>query len=81
MNFNKLMVTNLFIYPIKSTFRIELEESEVKPDGLKHDRTFAIINDNNRIITARENQNVFKIKTKVENDAVILTTDKQTISQ
>lgn len=68
---SKLEVTNLFIYPVKSTFRIQLEESEVKYDGLKNDRKFAIVNNENKIITARENKNLFKLKTKIELDKLI----------
>ena len=74
---NKLTVTNLFIYPIKSTFRIPLEESKVAYDGLEHDRSFAIINNNDKVITGRENQDLFKIKTKVENDHLIFIADEQ----
>jgi len=65
------MITNLFIYPIKSTFRIRLKESQVEYEGLKNDRTFAIVTNNGKILTARENKNLFKIKTTIENDKLI----------
>lgn len=74
---NKLTVTNLFIYPIKSTFRIPLKESDVEYEGLKHDRNFAIINNSNKIITAREQKNLFKIKTEIENNTLIFSADQQ----
>jgi len=69
------MVTNLFIYPVKSTFRIPLKESEVAYEGLKNDRTFAIVNNKGKIITAREHKHLFKIKTTIENDKLIFQTD------
>lgn len=69
------MVTNLFIYPVKSTFRIPLKESEIEYEGLKNDRTFAIVNNKGKIITAREHKNLFKIKTTIENYQLIFQAD------
>jgi len=74
---SKISIVNFFIYPIKSTFRIQLVESEIDFFGLKHDRNFAIINSSNKIITARENKNLYKIKTEIEKGNLIFNTDKQ----
>ena len=63
-------LTDFFIYPVKSTCRISLEECEVEPAGLKFDRYFAIANNQDKIITARENQNLLKIKTRIEGDTL-----------
>ena len=72
---SKISIRDLYIYPIKSTFRIQVDESEIEFSGLKHDRSFAIIDSKSRIITARENINLLKIKTKIEKDKLVLFTD------
>ncbi len=69
---NTLQITDLFIYPVKSTFRISLNQCVVEQDGFEHDRRFAIINEQGRIITARENNKLFKIKTKINADHLMI---------
>lgn len=66
------IVNNLFIYPIKSTFRIPLECADVTPTGFQYDRHFAVINSQNKIITARENEKLYTIKSKIEAKQLVL---------
>ena len=54
MNNNKLIVTDLFIYPIKSLGGIRIESSTIDERGLMHDRRWVLIDENNRFITQRE---------------------------
>lgn len=68
---SKLTISQLFIYPIKSTFRIPLNEQEVNQDGLKNDRILAIINQQGQVLTARENQRLFAIRTALDKDKII----------
>ncbi|WCT12468.1 MOSC domain-containing protein [Mucilaginibacter jinjuensis] len=49
-----LQVSQLFIYPIKSLGGIELSSAEVTDRGLKYDRRWMLIDDNNRFISQRE---------------------------
>lgn len=74
---NKISTTSFFIYPIKSTFRISLNESEVEFTGLKYDRHFAIINKKNKIITGRENQQLLRIRTVIDNGTLTLFTPEE----
>jgi len=69
---NNINVTNLFTYPIKSTKGISLIESEIGPLGLKLDRTWAVIDENNHFITGRENQNILKISTNINESKLLL---------
>ena len=54
MSDSKLIVTDLFIYPIKSLGGIRIESSTIDERGLMHDRRWVLIDENNRFITQRE---------------------------
>ncbi len=72
-----LNVSDLFIYPIKSTFRIPVNNILVNHTGLQYDRLFALINSQNKVITARENKSLFGIKTIIDQTTLTLyTTDE-----
>ncbi|MEM1327556.1 MAG: MOSC domain-containing protein [Bacteroidota bacterium] len=75
---SKAAISHLFIYPVKSTFRISLTVSEVNNKGFKNDRIFAILNRQRQIITAREHPQLFAIKTRLDNDKLIFQTDADT---
>ena len=49
-----MKVTEINIYPIKSTRRIALVESEVMPRGLPWDRSWMLVDDEGKFITARQ---------------------------
>jgi uncharacterized protein YcbX len=49
-----LVVSQLFIYPIKSLGGIAVSESIVLPKGLEYDRRWMLIDDANRFLTQRE---------------------------
>ncbi len=69
-----IKTSHLFIYPIKSTKGIELEASEVQKIGLQYDRTFAVINQNDQIITGRDNQALLKITANINDKQLELRT-------
>jgi len=71
----KIEVSDIFIYPIKSTFGLELTHSLVESIGLKYDRNFAIIDANNKVITGRENPNLLKIVAEVTSTQLTLKAD------
>ena len=54
MSRNKLIVTDLYVYPIKSLGGISIESSLIQERGLLHDRSWVLIDENNRFITQRE---------------------------
>ncbi|MFD2786025.1 MOSC domain-containing protein [Hymenobacter rubripertinctus] len=49
-----LLLTDLYIYPVKSLGGIRLTEAEVEPRGLRHDRRWLIVNDRNQFMTQRQ---------------------------
>jgi uncharacterized protein YcbX len=69
-----ITVSEIHIYPIKSTAGISLEKSEVQSIGLVQDRRRAVVSlEKNRIITGRENQNLFSIHTEILENELVLT--------
>ncbi len=49
-----MKLTQLSIYPIKSLGGIRLEASEIELRGLRHDRRWMLVDDENRFMTQRE---------------------------
>lgn len=63
-----LRVSELNIYPIKSTRRIALDASEVVAAGLPWDRRWMLVDGDGRFITARQNPRLALVETSFEGD-------------
>jgi hypothetical protein len=59
-----MKVTGINIYPIKSTRRIALTESEVLPRGLPRDRRWMLVDDEGKFITARQHPTLALVETR-----------------
>lgn len=57
-----LILSEIFIYPIKSLGAIRLTHAQVEERGLRHDRRWLIIDDNNRFVTQRSYPNMALIE-------------------
>jgi uncharacterized protein len=51
---NKRIVTEIWIYPVKSLGGIRLPSSKVLPKGLEHDRRWMLIDEDNKFMTQRD---------------------------
>jgi uncharacterized protein YcbX len=60
-----MRVTEINIYPIKSTRRIALAESEVLPRGLSGDRRWMLVDENGGFITARRYPRLARVNTRL----------------
>lgn len=60
-----MKVTELNIYPVKSTRRIALTESEVLPRGLPWDRRWMVVDRDGRFITARQHPRLATVQTRL----------------
>ena len=58
-----MKVTEINIYPIKSTRRIALTETEVLPRGLPWDRRWMLVDDEGKFITARQHPTLAMVET------------------
>jgi len=60
---NEVNINGFYCYPLKSAKGICLNKVLVEQTGFKFDRNFAVINEENEIITARENSRLLQLKT------------------
>jgi len=60
-----MKLTEINIYPIKSTRRIALTESEVLARGLPWDRRWMLVDEDNRFITARQHPRLALVSTEL----------------
>lgn len=56
-----MQVTELNIYPIKSTLGTQVSQAFVEPKGLNFDREFMITEANGKFITARKDQELYRL--------------------
>jgi uncharacterized protein YcbX len=77
-----LVVSQLFIYPIKSLGGIALDTAQLTDRGLQHDRRWMLIDDDNRFLSQREHAQMALFKLEVLADAlkVTYTPDGSTIN-
>jgi uncharacterized protein len=65
-------VSALSIYPIKSTRGLALRESAVGATGLSHDRRWAVVDANQRIMTGREYPKLLALHTSITRNALVV---------
>ncbi len=76
-----ITISDLFVYPIKSSKGINIQSSTILKTGFEFDRHFAIINAQNNIITARENANLLTITSEIDHQQLTLShPDHETIT-
>lgn len=71
-----ITISDLFIYPIKSTKGINISSSTVLYTGFEFDRSFGVLNINNEILTARKNVYLLSISTIINEETLILSHPK-----
>ncbi len=76
---SQMNVTGIFIHPIKSCQRLELEQAEVTPLGFVRDREFMLVDRNNRFMTQREYPQMARIKVQCLDDFLLLSVNHQHI--
>ncbi len=69
---NKIFLSQIFVYPVKSLGGISLKESKVSDRGLKYDRRWMIIDLNGNFISQRTKPEMALITTDISNDKIIL---------
>ena len=72
-----LQLSEIYIYPVKSLGGIRLNESEVTDRGLKYDRRWMLIDENNRFISQREYPQLALFGVAIKDDNLLIT-DKKT---
>lgn len=68
-----LLVSELYIYPIKSLGGIKLEKALVTDRGFEYDRRWMLIDDNNKFISQREHAVLALLKTQINHEFITVT--------
>jgi uncharacterized protein YcbX len=61
-------VTGIFIYPIKATAAISLEEAEVQPRGLAGDRRWVVVDEEGQFLQQRTHPKLATVRTLLQDD-------------
>ncbi len=64
---SSILVSEIYVYPIKSTYGIALGASEVLAEGFRHDRRWALADKQDAVLTAREFPEMLGIRTALGN--------------
>jgi uncharacterized protein len=64
------VVSQLFIYPIKSFGGISLSEVQISDRGFQYDRRWMLVDDNNRFITQREEARLALLQTAITSNGI-----------
>jgi uncharacterized protein YcbX len=77
----KVTISEINIYPIKSTAGISMVESEVQKIGLWQDRRRAVVSSaTNRILTARDCPQLLALSTKINGDELLVNSPNSSCS-
>jgi len=68
-----LLLSDLYIYPVKSLGGIRLTEATVEPRGLRHDRRWLIVNARNQFMTQRQTAAMAHLKVAPAYNGFLLT--------
>jgi len=67
-----LILSEIFIYPVKSLGAIRLTQAQVEERGLRYDRRWLIIDDNNRFVTQRSYPSMALIEVTITDNGLLL---------
>lgn len=68
-----ITVSRLFVYPVKSLGGVALQHAEISDRGLKHDRRWMLIDDNNRFLSQRSHAHMALFKITFADDGFTIT--------
>ncbi len=71
------VISQLFIYPVKSCAGIEVSESRITPTGLEFDREWMIVDQGGQFLTQRQIPHMVWITPSLTKDALILNAPQQ----
>ncbi len=67
-----MQVTRLYIYPIKATTAISLQQAEVRPRGLAGDRRWVVVNQQGQFLQQRMHAKLAIVRTALPDDGGLL---------
>ncbi len=76
----ELLLTQIWIYPIKSMGGIQLPEAQVMAKGLKHDRRWMLVDEAGRFLTQRVYPAMALFKVELNEAGLVITYERENIS-
>jgi uncharacterized protein YcbX len=67
-----LKISGLFVYPIKSLGGISVNSAQVTSRGLKHDRRWMLVDENNRFLSQREIPEMALLYVEITNNGLLV---------
>jgi uncharacterized protein len=74
-----MIVSQLYIYPLKSCQGIELKQAEVRATGLLWDREMMLVNQSGKFITQRQYPHLAKVRVEIIEQDITLSLEDQSI--
>ncbi len=74
------LLSDIYIYPVKSLTGFRADQWPVDRNGLQHDRQWMLIDENNNFLSQRKLPRMALINTAIRNQQLILSTDHSDIS-
>jgi uncharacterized protein YcbX len=69
---SKILLSQIYIYPVKSARGIPLNKAVVSDRGLQYDRRWMLIDEENKFITARKYPRMILINTRIDKNILVL---------
>lgn len=69
---NKLQVSGLYVYPVKSMQGIAVDEAVITAKGLQHDRVWMVVRPDGRFVTQRGLPRLARVHTRLDATAAVL---------
>lgn len=76
---NNIFLSEIYIYPIKSLGGIKLNSSEFEKRGLKNDRRYMLVDENNKFVTQRSIPKMSLIKVEINDDYITCSFENDSI--
>jgi uncharacterized protein YcbX len=74
-----MIVSQLWIYPIKSCQGIQLQQAQVTPKGFLWDREFMLVNAKDKFLTQRQYPNLAKVRVQIANEQLSLSVQDNSV--
>ena len=75
-----MIVSDLYVYPLKSCQGIKLKRAEVQPKGFLGDREMMLVTKSGKFLTQRQYPRLAKVQVQLENNQVVLAVQNENIA-
>ncbi len=69
---SSLILSKIYIYPVKSLAGVSVQTAEVQERGLRHDRRWLVVDQNNNFVSQREKPEMALIDVKIDENSLMV---------